>query len=212
MAKTESTSSRNVKPLPRRLPYVLVKVDQDHIDRSMPERSSSCMIAESIKDLVPESTYVSVDLHTIRWSDPGKQCRYEYLTPRVAQIALLKFDRGIPVKPFEFRLRGGRIIRSYFGKSHRPARAERMAAAAARDEMESLAAEVAGESRPKGAKKRYVSQNVRRGKAELFDGRDARTPPVVVGGRPTPHFIRYGAVRKFGLRALLPNQLELEDA
>lgn len=207
MAKTKSTSSPPpLPPLPRRMPYVLVKVAQHHIDLAMPEKSSHCMIAEAIKELVPEAAYVTVDLHTIRWSDAKRQCRYEYLTPRAGQIALLKFDRGVPVKPFEFRLRGGRVIRSYFGARPRPRLADRLARAAEVEEARELGRELAGK---RSIKKR---KHIPDGKAEIADGRDVGGAPIVVGGRETPHMLRYGAIRKYGFRGLLPNQIELEDA
>lgn len=211
MAKTKSTSSPDRLPLPKRMPYVLVKVEQRHIDMSMPEKSSHCMIAEAIKELVPGASAVTVDLHTIRWSDRSKQCCYEYLTPRAGQIGLLKFDRGVPVKPFEFRLRGGRIIRSYFGARPGPTLAQRIARAEEVETAKSLAGELAGKTpsrRPKpGARK---SKDPAFGRAEIIDGGTRGSAPLVVGGRRTPHFTRYGAVRKYGLRGLLPNQIELE--
>lgn len=191
MAKSQSTSSQNLsdsRPPLRRAPRVFVKVEQRHIDGAVPESSSSCMIAEAIKELVPTATYVTVDLHTIRWTDRKKQCRYEYLTPRPGQISLLKFDRGVPVDPVEFWLSGARVIRSDCGRM-RPEKAAR--------------------SDGKAVRKR---RKIRYGKARIVDGDRKGAAPVVVGGRATPHFGRYGAVRKFGLRGLLPNQVELEDA
>jgi hypothetical protein len=60
------------------------------------------MIAEAIKQAVPRATNVSVDLSTVRWTDPEKKLRYTYLTPRAAQIALPAMTR--PCRPVGKRL------------------------------------------------------------------------------------------------------------
>ncbi len=83
--------------MPRR-----INITQEHIDESTKKDSSHCMIAEGIKDTIPGVTRVSVDLATIRYTHKGK--RMIYLTPRPAQIALLKFDQGKPLSPFTLRL------------------------------------------------------------------------------------------------------------
>ncbi len=56
--------------------------------------SGSCIVAEAIKQQYPQFTGVSVDMATIRFSDPKKGLRYTYLTPEAAQIMLLSFDQG----------------------------------------------------------------------------------------------------------------------
>lgn len=70
------------------------------------------MIAEAVKAVRPDANHVSVDLQTIRFTDAKRGMRYTYLTPRIAQIALLKFDQGITPTEFEFQLRGGQVTRS----------------------------------------------------------------------------------------------------
>lgn len=57
---------------------------------------------------------MSVDLQSIRFSDPSRGLRYVYLTPRIAQEALILFDEGRPVPPFECRLaRASQIVAMY---------------------------------------------------------------------------------------------------
>jgi hypothetical protein len=69
------------------------------------------MIAETIKAAWPQMRGVTVDMQTIRVTDPAKRRRYIYFTPRPAQIALIYYDRGIMPEPFEVRLeRAGQII------------------------------------------------------------------------------------------------------
>jgi hypothetical protein len=59
---------------------------------------------------MPDASFVSVDLQTIRWTDKKKGRRYIYLTPRVAQVALVKFDQGMHTEPFGFQLRNGQSV------------------------------------------------------------------------------------------------------
>lgn len=83
---------------------VKVSVTQAIIDRAERGDSGHCMIADAIRAALPEVTTVSVDLSTIRFTDPAKRQRYIYLTPDIAQQALVDFDQGITNEPFLFRL------------------------------------------------------------------------------------------------------------
>ena len=82
-----------------------VSVTRDVIDKAERRDSSHCMIADAIRASIPDAQNVSVDLATIRWSEPKKGVRLMYLTPVQCQQALLAFDQGIPTEPFEFVLR-----------------------------------------------------------------------------------------------------------
>ena len=95
-----------------RAPQVIVEITDEVIDEAIPRDSSHCMIADALKALVPGASKVAVDLQTIRFSDLKKGLRYTYLTPRVAQVALIKFDQGLKPEPFAFRLRGGQVTRA----------------------------------------------------------------------------------------------------
>lgn len=94
------------KPKARRGLYrkLAVEIDQENIDRSQQRSSSHCMIADAIKVQHPGVSHVSVDLQTIRFTDPKKGLRFAYLTPPAAQRALVMFDQGFPVEPFSFRV------------------------------------------------------------------------------------------------------------
>ncbi len=96
-----------------RAPRVTVAVTKDVIEQSMRRDSSHCMIAEAIQNGVPNAKNVSVDLASIRWTDRDKGVRYIYLTPRLAQMNLLRFDQGDEdIEPFQFKLRGATVIRA----------------------------------------------------------------------------------------------------
>jgi hypothetical protein len=84
---------------------VTVSVTAEHIERAIPMDSSHCMIADAIKAAVPKAKSVSVDLASIRWTDPRAGKRYLYLTPPSVQQALIRFDNGQKPTPFRFTLR-----------------------------------------------------------------------------------------------------------
>ena len=58
-----------------------VSVTRDVIDKAERRDSSHCMIADAIRASIPDAQNVSVDLATIRWSEPKKGVRLMYLTP-----------------------------------------------------------------------------------------------------------------------------------
>jgi hypothetical protein len=71
------------------------------------------MIAEAIRLAVPNAQSVAVDLVTIRWTDPVRELRYIYLTPRLAQHALIDFDSGVEPRPFDVKLAGAaQVVRA----------------------------------------------------------------------------------------------------
>lgn len=86
-----------------------VNVTADHISEGVTASSSHCMIAEAIKAAYPSAKKVAVDISTCRFTDPEKGHRYVFLTPRVAQSALVDFDEGTMPAPFSFRLTGAHV-------------------------------------------------------------------------------------------------------
>lgn len=99
-----------------RAPHFAVSLTEKLIYESEQRNSSHCMFAEALKEARPKATRVSVDLQTIRFTEGNR--RYVYLTPRQCQVAIVKFDQGIPCKPFNFRLRNGQSTPSH-GKKER---------------------------------------------------------------------------------------------
>jgi hypothetical protein len=107
------TKTGQIKKWPRKrlptAPRVTVVVTEEVIEAAKVRDSSHCMIAEAIKDAAPGAKSISVDLQTIRWSDPEKGLRYTYLTPRIAQVPLIMFDQGKTPAEFTFELRGAQV-------------------------------------------------------------------------------------------------------
>lgn len=92
-----------------------IHVETSHIENAQRKNSHHCMIADAIKDALPEAKYISVDLQSIRFTifdetryrEEAIGTRYFYFTPTIAQHALLKFDQGVKVREFEFTARSG---------------------------------------------------------------------------------------------------------
>jgi hypothetical protein len=90
-------------------PRVNLVITPELVADAIAEDSSHCMIAEAVKAALPYARWVSVDIQTIRFSDPQTRARYVYLTPRLGQSALVKFDAGEKVEPFRMQLRDPHI-------------------------------------------------------------------------------------------------------
>jgi hypothetical protein len=76
------------------------------------------MIADAIKEQVRNSKSVSVDIATIRFTDKKLCQRFIYLTPPIAQQALVDFDQGKDLQPFGFDLRTAIQITPKLRKLH----------------------------------------------------------------------------------------------
>lgn len=87
-----------------RSPRVHVVIDPETITGAVRRDSRHCMIAEAIKRAMPELTSVSVDVASIRFTEPKRRVRFTYMTPPIAQHALVDFDQGQQPEPFSFTL------------------------------------------------------------------------------------------------------------
>lgn len=204
-------------------PRVTVSIDETMIDNAIRRDSRHCMIAEAIQALLPGMTSVTVDVSTIRFSDPKKRLRYVYYTPPRAAWAIVHFDQGIKPDAFTFNLRNASTItRTASGK--RPAaeaqtdraisvstrNARKAAGARARSkQLEQISAPNLDE--PFEPPKEYREQLIRAmddPEANLGPALAMRPPngdhshrPVVVGGNPPPRG-NLAKTRRFGLREL----------
>jgi len=109
------------KPKPPRAfraPRIQIQITEENINLAERDSSAHCMIADAIKRNVPEAKHILVDLQSIRWTDTTKSRRFTYLTPRVAQVALIAFDQGVHDQPFRFVLFGGQSNAVNIGKKN----------------------------------------------------------------------------------------------
>jgi hypothetical protein len=169
-----------------------VKVTQAHFDQSKRKDSSHCMIASALKEALPGAKYVSVDLQTVRWTDPQNGLRYITLTPRTAQEALIGYDQGEPFAPFTLRFHSpAQITKMGRGKqNHAPGDSEQEISAS------KVLLDKAGR---KGARKvtRKVTRKRRR---RLTTPSAPGAIPTILGGQRLPMSIL--SRREYGLRTL----------
>lgn len=177
----------DVSKTPRpRAPRVPVNVTDDIIDDAVRGHSGHCMVAEAVKATYPGAAYVSVDLQTIRFTDPTKRQRYTYLTPRTVQVALCRFDEGdTTIEPFNFQLRNGQVT----------AAGSRKASFAKTADADDKSREV-----NKGLRQAHLLLN---GGGSVPDKVGGTTPPraPLASGGKIPRKFR----RQFGVRALERN-------
>jgi hypothetical protein len=173
---------------PRRSPKVMVHVIPEMIVRAIKGDSGHCMIAEAVAAAYPGASHVSVDLQTVRFSDMTKRERYTYLTPRIAQVALCRFDAGHDdLEPFSFQLRSAQVTLAGRRPRRKPERAETEKSKAARD---------------KGLRQAQLIQNAGGGAIpERIGGQAPPRGPLACGGRVAP-----GRRRQFGMRSLEYNE------
>jgi len=141
-------------------PKLTVMVTQDIIERACRKNEHKCMIAEAVKKQLPHARQVSVDLRSIRWSDPEKGLRYVYMMPEIGTAALIGFDKGNKIPPFKFRLVNAHIRTMLTGTPKKPVR--------------------------NLGKKRHVAtpKEVREGATgDLIGGAKAQPRSVLIGGR-----------------------------
>lgn len=173
---------------------IKLEITQEMIDFAVPRDSSHCMFAEAIKVAIPDATHISVDTQTIRLTRPKYGKRYIYLTPRVAQLAIIQWDMGQKPEPFEAVIRQPQTT---FAGS-RQATAELMKAA--------------GLSNPKQLTEDH-KQKIKDGIAKANRTKKklianvSGTVPRVEGGEPPPlaktkDNVPFARRRAFGLRAL----------
>jgi hypothetical protein len=108
------------------LSRVRIQVTEQNIKDACKADSRHCMIADAIAAKLPDVRNISVDMMTIRWSDPATGWRYIYLTPKPAQFALVDFDMGLEVQPFTFQLRSGHATPMNLGTGENRRRAHKL--------------------------------------------------------------------------------------
>ena len=158
-------------------PTLKLEITDELIDDAVPRDSSHCLWAEAVKVAFPDAKHVSVDIQTIRFTDPKRGLRYTYLTPRTAQIALVQFDQGIRPEPHSLQLRRGQVTRSGSAPSKRT----------------SSPAEIAQKQAASQKGRDVLSKTTLR-------NTDRTAVPDRVGGKTPP--IAAGKRRAYGLRRL----------
>lgn len=179
-----------------RSPIVRVKVTPEIIAAATARDSQHCMIADAVKAAEPGAKSIAVDLATIRFTDPKRGLRYTYLTPRIAQAQLVRFDQGVASEPFDFVLR-----RAHITSSGGKRKSTEKKAASKKPRYDT-------EARRRSIEKARATQNLGKtrlreeaaseGKGTVPDRIGGHTPPL----QPGPDGVPFSRRRAFGLRAL----------
>jgi hypothetical protein len=98
---------KNINSDRTNLPLLVIPVSSRIIAEAVKADSHHCMIADGIKKRIPKAQFISVDLQSIRFTDPDTKIRYQYFTPLTGQQNLVKFDQGKSIKPFTITLKDG---------------------------------------------------------------------------------------------------------
>jgi hypothetical protein len=154
-----------------------VKVTDQHFEDAIRNNSGHCAIGNAVEDSIPGASRVTVDLQTIRWSDPVRRLRYMALTPRSAQCALINWDQGLRPAAFSFNIRHAQIAHM---------RGTRFSRNEGTEPLKSH----------KHVRSRHVPK--KGSKLLLKPNGDYDVRPVKLGGKMPP---RMGLRRAFGLRA-----------
>lgn len=200
-------------------PRVSVEVTPEIIADATREDSGHCMIAEAVKAALPHARQVSVDIQTIRYSDPRTRARYIFLTPRLAQSALVAFDAGEEIEPFKVQLRNPHIT-TMSTRAH-PERQTKPEAELTEHEREvrQQKRDILADARSRLAKRQSPPvESTPRQRTPKLTGQTSHKPGPKGGGSPLPRLeggesppkgalasggkIPAGRRRQYGIRAL----------
>lgn len=101
---------------------IKVEVTKENIGRAIERDSHHCMVADAIRDRLKWATFIQVDTQSIRFNNRKQGKRYIYLTPPEAQKAIVLFDQGIKIRPFNFTLSQGYMKVRMMRARHKPAK------------------------------------------------------------------------------------------
>jgi hypothetical protein len=88
-----------------------LKVEVSGMELATAEKSDSryCMIAEAIRRMYPELRNIQVDTQSIRVTDRVRREQLTFMSPATAQVAIVRFDEGDTLRPFEFECKEPRV-------------------------------------------------------------------------------------------------------
>ena len=152
----------------------------ERIAQAIKRNSSACMVADAIKEAFPWARNVSVDIQTIRFTDPESKLRYIFLTPRKIQEYIVDWDSGTNPEPFDFILgKPVQIVKAHIGKEWRKPI-------------------ITGTD--KKAISEALDQNVALGGATAIESK--RGAVIIIGGKTPPRSSVPGNVRAFGIKGM----------
>lgn len=100
-----------------RSPRFRINITPEILKGAQYKDSAHCMIADAVKEARPDARRVSVDTQTIRFTEGDR--RYVYLTPRIAQVSIVRFDHAIMQDPWGVWLANGQSAEAQTAKVRR---------------------------------------------------------------------------------------------
>lgn len=97
---------------------IYLDITEEIIETATRRDSSHCVVADALRAARPDVQRISVDLQSIRFTDPKDGKRYIFWTPSTAQNIVLGFDQGIRPEPARIRL--GRPVQVTVPSNHNP--------------------------------------------------------------------------------------------
>ena len=83
------------------------KVTAKHCALGCRNNAANCMVAQAIMEKIPHATHVHVTTREVSWSDPVSRERHRYFNTPTGDMAVRRFDAGLPVTPFALHLNDG---------------------------------------------------------------------------------------------------------
>jgi hypothetical protein len=101
-----------------------IQIRDENIGGALVANSSHCIVAEAIKQCIPDAKFVAVDLQSIRFSQDGK--RFCFLTPAAARDIVVNFDQANTeaITACEFSMKPVYVSRAGKSRTHTPSNAE----------------------------------------------------------------------------------------
>lgn len=190
-------------------PTLKLRITKDLWDDAVQASSGGCLLVEAIKRQYPHLTGISVDMATVRVSDPKKGLRFTYLTPENGQTLLLSYDQGW-AQPDEQDVTLLRAVKVTKMQRHGARAQERAARLAELEEKEAAGVELTREEKTALTKLRKNPERA------TSDGPSEASSTGVVHGRAPkqgpahPNLLR-GRRRVYGAKSARPAQV-FEDA
>lgn len=203
-------------------PKLQFQVKPDHFEIAKSNKSDACSVAEAMKERYPHLRGVSVDLSTIRATDPEKDLRYIWFTPPAAQAVITMTDpdlaaasglsgkkmtkpiwvvlkpegsQVIPVVERRARITQIRLAKAKLALER--AKAAGKGTVVLSKQLKKLEAERVAANAAKGA-----ARKARRNPVIIIEKNKSTNSPRIVGGVEPPRHVQHTVTRRSGARRL----------
>lgn len=93
-----------------KVPTLHVAITQANIDDACRRNANKCMIANAIQAAYPHLRRIVVTINEIGVTDPKAGYRYRYMQPAKNTRALINYDLGKKIRPYEFTVTGAQAV------------------------------------------------------------------------------------------------------